>query len=179
MWTKTQSVLVVISETLARDALVARLVGSGYEVTSAAHGSVAIELAQTEQFDAVVLSLTIPDMDGLDVIERLLDADPALPVVAIAPQGQTRAAVRALDRGAVEALNRPVGFHDVRIALERAVDQGRDRRRHRRQARAAEARVVAEPQPAERDSRPALSQRCWGWLQDVLPATPALRALGA
>ena len=76
-------VLVVDDEPLLLRALVMNLTGRGYRVSSAATGSGALQLAQSGAPDIVVLDLGLPDVDGLEVIRRVRQDDPHLPILVL------------------------------------------------------------------------------------------------
>lgn len=86
-----------------------------WNVTSVASGEEVIDLVlgQRELFEAIVLDLSLPGMNGLDVLGRLRDADVEAGVVVITAYGSVDAAVTAMQRGAVDFLIKP--FDNARI----------------------------------------------------------------
>jgi DNA-binding response OmpR family regulator len=88
-------------------ALVGEYLGeAGYRVSAADTGTAGLERAARESFDAVVLDLMLPDMDGLDVC-RKLRADSALPILMLTARGDAMDRVVGLEMGADDYLPKP------------------------------------------------------------------------
>jgi CheY-like chemotaxis protein len=96
-----------------------RLRAEGVEPVGARTAEEAIARAAETPFDAAILDMKLPDMDGVTVLERLLTARPALPVLVLsaAAFGETRE--RALALGARAALLKPVSRAELAAALRR------------------------------------------------------------
>ena len=109
---------------------------NGYAVLRAYTGRQAIELARSAQPDAVILEIRMPDMDGLEVCERLRDdprASPAMPLILTASGPSARAQrLAAFRAGAWEFLSQPLDGEVLLLKLQsymkakRAVDRVRD-----------------------------------------------------
>jgi two-component system chemotaxis response regulator CheB len=109
----TGRVVVVDDSTLMRWALRSTLVGAGFRVVGEAGGGrEAIELVKRERPDLVTMDLDMPDMDGLDAIERVMAEcpTPILVVTAIPRYRGLDAHFEALARGAVELVPKPSAF---------------------------------------------------------------------
>ncbi|GAA4117663.1 response regulator transcription factor [Nocardioides fonticola] len=104
------------------------LEADGYCVVRCADGERALVIACVEEVDLVVLDLTLPGVDGLQVLERLRRRLPALPVIIVSARGQVEDKVRGLDLGADDYLVKPFALAElsarIRSAL-RAPDQAR------------------------------------------------------
>ncbi len=94
---------------------------SGYVVHAAATGIAAIEAAASETFDAFVLDVRMPDLDGPRVLARLRALDPDVPCLVISGYADFEAAIQLLRHGASDFLKKPF---DV-PALVEAVDRVR------------------------------------------------------
>jgi two-component system KDP operon response regulator KdpE len=94
----------------------------GYEVVSAMTGRAAVETAQREQPDLVVLDLGLPDMDGVDVCLALRRLS-GIPILVLSARGAEGDKVRALDAGADDYVTKPFGTEEllarIRAALRR------------------------------------------------------------
>jgi DNA-binding response OmpR family regulator len=80
--------------------------GAGFHVTVAAHGAGGLALEAREAFDAVILDLTLPDMDGLDVC-RKMRARAATPILMLTARGEPVDRVIGLELGADDYLAKP------------------------------------------------------------------------
>ena len=90
-------VLVVEDEALLSRQLASALGDAGYAVDCVADGARADFLGQTEQYDAVVLDLGLPNIDGLTVLRRWRDAGIAVPVLVLTARGSWHEKVQGID----------------------------------------------------------------------------------
>ena len=81
-----------------------------------------IELVEQERPDAVVLDVRLPDMSGLDAFDRIREIDSRLPVIIITAFASTATAIEAMKRGAFEYLLKPVGLHQMREVVAKALE---------------------------------------------------------
>jgi DNA-binding NtrC family response regulator len=113
-------VLLVDDEAGVRFALSELLEAQGLQVVTAASGEEA--LSRLDDADAVVSDLAMPGMSGLDLLDRVLALDPALPVLLLTAHGSEKTAVDAMKRGAYDYFRKPFDndevVHGVRRALE-------------------------------------------------------------
>ena len=95
----------------------------GYEVVTRTTGRAAIEAAEREQPDLIVLDLGLPDVDGVEVC-RVIRETMAVPIVILSARGAEADKVRALDIGADDYVTKPFGTEEllarVRAALRRS-----------------------------------------------------------
>jgi CheY-like chemotaxis protein len=75
-------ILIVDDDRMTREATRIALATKGYLVVVAENGKSAIELARSNKFDAAIVDLFMPDMDGLQVISTIHAIDPNLPLIA-------------------------------------------------------------------------------------------------
>src|SRR3954467_8805218 len=102
-------VLVVEDEPRIASQLTGALSDGGYAVDHAADGERADFLAQTERYDAVVLDLGLPKVDGLTVLERWRRAGLTMPVLILTARDNWHEKVRGIDAGADDYVAKP--FH--------------------------------------------------------------------
>jgi DNA-binding NtrC family response regulator len=134
------SVLVAEDEERARTALCALLEEEGYVVTAAPDGAEAVRLLEAGAFDAAVLDLRMPGMDGLEILRRLRNQENPPTVLLMTAYGSSGAAIEAMALGAFDYLTKPLNFEELRIQLERAVESrrlARELEAYRRQEEAA------------------------------------------
>jgi two-component system OmpR family response regulator len=110
-------VLVVEDEALLSQQLATSLSEAGYAVDCAADGERADFLGQTERYDAIVLDLGLPLIDGLTLLHRWRDAGLAVPVLILTARGSWHEKVRGIDSGADDYLSKPFRMEEVLARL--------------------------------------------------------------
>src|SRR5262252_7287129 len=110
-------VLVVEDEALLSRRLAAALSDAGYAVDCANDGERADFLGQTEQYDAVVLDLGLPRVDGLTVLRRWRDAGISVPVLVLTARGSWHEKVQGIDGGADDYVAKPFRMEEVLARL--------------------------------------------------------------
>lgn len=126
-----RSVLVVDDEEVMRDVLQTLLQRAGYAVHTAAGGADGLALARSRSFDAVIVDVMMPDIDGLQVLEALRHDDDSLPVLVITAFASMDTAVRAMQRGAFDYITKPFKHEEVLTVLGNAIEQRRLREENR------------------------------------------------
>ncbi|MDZ7341303.1 MAG: sigma-54 dependent transcriptional regulator [candidate division KSB1 bacterium] len=94
----------------------------GYEVKTANSGEDALEMLQKELFDLVLLDIRLPQMSGLEVLEKALAIDPNLIVIMITAHGSVQSAVDAMKKGAYDYLMKNFDHDELRQAVRKALD---------------------------------------------------------
>jgi len=108
-----QNILVTLSRALQLE---------GYRTEVAGGGRLGLEkVAGRPNLDAVLLDVLMPDMDGLEVLERIRAAAPELPVIMMSGHANVEVAVRAVRLGAVDFLEKPLGTDKVLVTLANAL----------------------------------------------------------
>ena len=110
-------VLVVEDEALLSKQLSAALDHSGYAVDCATDGERADFLTRTEQYDAVVLDLGLPKIDGLTLIRSWRAAGLAVPVLVLTARGSWHEKVQGIDSGADDYVAKPFRMEEVLARL--------------------------------------------------------------
>lgn len=110
-------VLVVEDEARLSEQLATALAGAGYAVDCAADGEQADFLGQTEPYDAVVLDLGLPKVDGLTVLRRWRDAGLSMPVLILTARGSWHEKVQGIDGGADDYMAKPFRIEEVLARL--------------------------------------------------------------
>ena len=110
-------VLVVEDEASLSRAASAALSEAGYAVDCAADGERADFLARTEGYDAVVLDLGLPRVDGLTVSRGWRHAGLAVPVLVLTARGSWHEKVQGIDEGADDYVSKPFRMEEVLARL--------------------------------------------------------------
>jgi two-component system, OmpR family, response regulator len=110
-------VLVVEDEALLSKQLVTALGEAGYAVDCAADGERADFLGHTERYDAIVLDLGLPKIDGLTVLRGWRDAGVVTPVLVLTARGSWHEKVQGIDGGADDYVSKPFRIEEVLARL--------------------------------------------------------------
>jgi two-component system KDP operon response regulator KdpE len=120
-------VLVVDDEPPIRRFLRTSLSAQGYQVTEAENGTGALDNLRRSSVDVLVLDLGLPDIDGLDIIERVRGQGSPLPIVVLSSRADEPGKVTALDLGADGYVTKPFGIDEllarIRAALRHRLQQ--------------------------------------------------------
>jgi len=117
------SVLIIDDESAIRESLETLLQLEGYGVESAASGEQGLARMGEENFDLVLLDLALPDRNGMELLAEIRAQDPQLSVIMITAYGTVENAVKAMQAGAANFIQKPWDneklLADVRAAIAR------------------------------------------------------------
>src|SRR4029453_11775238 len=122
---KTGSILVIDDEEIMREILEALLSREGYTVRLAPDAAAGLELARTMSFDAAIVDVMMPGMDGMRALDELKKIDDDLPVVMITAYASVESAITAMKRGAFHYITKPFKNDEVLVVLGNALAQRR------------------------------------------------------
>ena len=111
-------ILVVEDERSLREALVDLLTKREFFVETAADGLTAAARGVESDIDFVLLDLTLPRLDGVEVCRRLRMARPALPILILTARGSEEERVKGLGAGADDYLTKPFGTNELLARIE-------------------------------------------------------------
>ena len=103
-------VLLVDDEVEFVETLAERMQARGLDVQIATSGSEALAKVTKDAFDAIVLDLAMPGMDGIETLKRLHEVDPDLHIMLLTGQGTIQAAVEATKLGAMDFFQKPTAI---------------------------------------------------------------------
>jgi len=115
-------VLVVDDERFFREAIRDALASAGLECILASDGGEALERAGEPGVGAVVLDVRLPGMDGLEVLRRLRETRPSLPVIMLSAHQDQTYVLDALRQGAADYLAKPLHEEELVLAVRRALE---------------------------------------------------------
>ena len=114
------TVLLVDDEEDFVDVLAERLEARGLTVDTAGNGELALEKAGERAFDAIVLDMAMPGMNGIETLEGLLKINPDLQVILLTGRATLGQAVEAMKLGALDFLEKPVDIEVLVAKIEEA-----------------------------------------------------------
>ncbi len=110
-------ILVVEDESSLAQHLTSSITEAGYAVDHASDGERADFLAQTEQYDAMVLDLGLPKIDGLTLLRKWRDSGLVTPVLILTARGSWHEKVQGIDGGADDYVSKPFRIEEVLARL--------------------------------------------------------------
>jgi DNA-binding NtrC family response regulator len=117
------SILVIDDEEIMREILEAVLTREGYKVRLASSGEEGIELVKTTSFDAAIVDVMMPGLDGIGTLDELKKLDEELPVLMITAFASVETAISAMKRGAIDYVTKPFKNEEVLVVVRNAVER--------------------------------------------------------
>ena len=114
-------VLIVDDEKSVREMLRKVLEYENYEPVEAESGPSALEVLEGGEFDAMLLDIRMPGMDGMEVLKKVVERHPAVPVIMISGHGTISTAVEATKLGAFDFFEKPLDRDRILLTLRNAV----------------------------------------------------------
>jgi len=115
-------VLLVDDEDTIRLFLEKTLKDEGYEALTAATGEEALELTRSELPDLILLDLKLPDINGIEVLQRVKEEVPEVSVIMLTAFGDIETAVSAIKKGAFDFVSKPVNLEQLLLAVEKGLE---------------------------------------------------------
>jgi nitrogen regulation protein NR(I) len=107
------------------DTLQRVLVEEGHEVVPCQRGDDGLALAAASSFNVVITDLKLPGLNGLELVRRLRDSQPRLPIILVTAFGTTETAIEAMKLGAYDYLLKPFDISQMLDLVRRAADSNR------------------------------------------------------
>jgi len=115
-----RQILIADDDPSIRSLLRTFLEGEGYAINEAQTGGEVIkEISNGNKVDLLLMDLRMPEMSGMDILQRIDEQDLNVPVVLMTAFGTSNVAIKAIQLGAFDYITKPFELDDVRIAIER------------------------------------------------------------
>lgn len=118
-------ILVVDDEEIVIRSCLRILDDKAYDVESAQSGPEALRKIEEDHFDMMILDIMMPQMDGLEVLQRVKEAHPDIDVIMVTGLSQIETAVRSMKLGAFDYLPKPFDPDELKRVVERALERRR------------------------------------------------------
>jgi len=118
-----EKILLVDDEREFLDTLSERMRARGIDVTTSASALEALQAVERGSFDAVVLDLMMPGMDGLEALRILKQKDPKLQVILLTGHATVEKGVEAIKSGAMDLLEKPADIDTLTEKIRQASAQ--------------------------------------------------------
>src|SRR6195256_870483 len=119
------SILVVDDESEIREGLEILLKSEGYGVSSADSGESGLEKLEQHPYDLLLLDVSLPDRNGLDILKEIHRRDPQLSIVLITAYGSIEMARAAFKSGAMDYITKPWPNDELLAQVAQAVESHR------------------------------------------------------
>jgi DNA-binding NtrC family response regulator len=129
---KDISILTVDDDGEFRGVVARRFQRRGYDVAHTGSPSEALTMAEQKHFDVAILDIAMPEMDGIQLLERLRQIDPDTQAIMLTGQGTIETAIRAMKLGAYDYLTKPCELAELEVQVERAYEKGQLARENQR-----------------------------------------------
>ncbi len=119
------NILVIDDEKVVADMLVEWLNGEGYNAVAAYGGAEGLRAFDTGNFAIVITDFVMPEVDGMEVLETVRRIDRHAVAIMVTGYGTIEAAVKAIQYGAYDFIEKPIQFEVLKIVLNRALEKRR------------------------------------------------------
>jgi two-component system, NtrC family, nitrogen regulation response regulator NtrX len=115
-------ILIVDDEQNILDVLSLVLSSEKHKIDTTLDGFSAIEKVKNSKYDLVLLDIKMPRMDGIEVLEKILEIDKSLIVIMISGHGNFETAVEATKKGAYNYIQKPPDLDELKLAIKNALE---------------------------------------------------------
>ncbi|MBN1131683.1 MAG: sigma-54-dependent Fis family transcriptional regulator [Bacteroidales bacterium] len=116
-------ILVIDDEKSIRNTLKEILEYEKFSVDLAENGKEGIELFEKSDYDVVLSDIKMPEIDGMEVLEKILDSGKDVQVIMISGHGNIETAVEAIKKGAYDYIEKPLDLNRMLITIRNALDK--------------------------------------------------------
>jgi DNA-binding NtrC family response regulator len=116
-------VLIIDDERAIRSALREMLEYEKFSVDDAEDGKTGLDLMSKKKYDLVLCDIKMPKMDGLEVLDKILERGDDIPVIMISGHGNIETAVDALKKGAYDFIEKPFDLNRILVSVRNAFDR--------------------------------------------------------
>ncbi|HZU32977.1 MAG TPA: sigma-54 dependent transcriptional regulator [Candidatus Angelobacter sp.] len=163
------SVVIIDDNARSLEFIATALARNGVQIFTATDPEEGLDMVYTHRPQVVMTDLVMPQMTGLEVLERITEFDPAIDVVLMTAHYTTDTAVEAIRKGAADYLNKPISLATLRERVGRTIDAALQRQ----QVKTAEDRVM---ETAQFEGIVGRSPQMWEMFSRIQRVAPHYRA---
>ncbi|HYM07336.1 MAG TPA: sigma-54 dependent transcriptional regulator [Terriglobales bacterium] len=163
----TPESLELISEALSEE--------QGLEIFTSTDAEEGLDKVFHERPQIVLLDLVMPKMGGMEVLERIVEFDPAIDVILMTAHYSTESAVEAIKKGAADYLNKPISIALLRDRVHKLIEEARQRQR----TLDLDSELLATAQFEEMVGRSPVMWEMFGRIRRVAPHFRTVLIIGA
>ncbi len=163
------SVVIIDDNPRSLEFIATALARNGVQIFTATDPEEGLDMVYTHRPQVVMTDLVMPQMTGLEVLERITEFDPAIDVVLMTAHYTTDTAVEAIRKGAADYLNKPISLATLRERVGRTIDAALQRQ----QVKTAEDRVM---ETAQFEGIVGRSPQMWEMFSRIQRVAPHYRA---
>jgi two-component system response regulator AtoC len=115
-------ILIIDDDESTRETLRLYLAEVGYATFAAATGAEGLDLWKRENPELIISDVNLPDANGLELMERMKESDPNLPVIIITAFDDMKSTIAAMQKGAYDYLEKPIDINRLKISIQRALE---------------------------------------------------------
>ena len=116
-------ILIIDDERAIRNSLREILTDEGYEADVAEDGVTGCEMAEKEKYGVILCDIKMPNMDGVEVLTKLVEAGNDAAIVMISGHGDIDTAVECIKKGAFDFIQKPLDLNRILITIKNATDK--------------------------------------------------------
>lgn len=117
------SILVIDDQRSIRSTLKDILELEGHEVELAENGKEGVDMLSKGKYDILLTDIKMPEMDGMEVLEKAVEIAPGMPVIMISGHGSIDTAVESIKKGAYDFIEKPIDLNRLLITVKNAVEK--------------------------------------------------------
>jgi len=116
-------ILVIDDQKSIRNTLKDILEYEKHTIVLAENGPEGLELFSAEKYDVILLDIKMPEMDGMEVLDKMMQSSPDIPVIMISGHGNIDTAVEAIKKGAYDFIEKPLDLNRLLVTIRNAIDK--------------------------------------------------------
>lgn len=116
-------ILVIDDQKSIRNTLKDILEYEKHEVVLAENGPDGLEKFEADKYDVVLLDIKMPEMDGMEVLDKMMERSPDIPVIMISGHGNIDTAVEAIKKGAYDFIEKPLDLNRLLVTIRNGLDK--------------------------------------------------------